>query len=61
MALWRDGIPKATGDYHVLLEDGTQKVAHFFKCQMTGQWEWEEPDGSYIYENIVGWLPYVGL
>lgn len=60
MALWKKGEPKETGDYIVLLEDGNTEHVHFFKCQMTGQKEWSRIDGSYVYENIVGWIPYDG-
>lgn len=60
MALWNTGYPNATGDYIILLEDGTTVQAHFFRCQMTGQHEWSRPDGSYIYDNIIGWIPYDG-
>ncbi len=59
MPVWNEGDPKKTGDYVILLEDGTKEIAHFFKCQITGQHEWSREDGSYIYENIVGWMPYV--
>lgn len=60
MAIWNQGQPRKTGDYMILLEDGTQEVAHFFKCQITGQYEWSRKDGSYIYDNITGWMPYDG-
>ncbi len=56
MAMWNKGQPGKTGDYLILLEDGSTEQAHFFRCQITGQQEWSRPDGSYIYENIVGWL-----
>ena len=58
MAIWNKGQPQQTGNYLVLLEDGTEEQAHFFRCQITGQREWSRPDGSYIYDNIVGWIPY---
>ena len=60
MALWNKGEPKQTGDYLILLEDGNRQPAYFFCCQLTRQHEWSLPDGSYIYENIVGWMNYDG-
>lgn len=60
MSEWNKGQPKKTGTYRVLLEDNTQEKAHFFRCQITGQQEWSRDDGSYIYENIVGWMLYDG-
>ena len=60
MAIWNKGTPKQTGNYLVLLEEGKTEQAHFFRCQMTGQKEWSRSDGSYIYENIIGWMPYDG-
>lgn len=58
MPIWNKGTPKRTGDYYVLLEDGTEELAHFFRCQITGQKEWSRKDGSYIYDNILGWMQY---
>ena len=60
MAIWNKGQPRKTGDYMILLEDGTREAAHFFKCQITGRYEWSRKDGSYIYENIIGWMPHDG-
>lgn len=57
MNKWNNEIPKHTGDYLILLEDGNEEKAHFFKCQITGQMEWSRADGTYIYENIIGWMP----
>lgn len=56
MALWNKGNPKKTGEYCILLEDGEILKAHFFKCQLTGRMEWSREEGSYIYENIMGWM-----
>lgn len=56
MALWNKGEPRVTGDYIILLEGGETIHAHFFRCQMSGQMEWSRPDGSYIYETIIGWM-----
>lgn len=56
MAVWNPNNPKKSGDYLILLEDGTKETAHFFRCQITGQQEWSRADGSYIYDNIVGWM-----
>lgn len=60
MGAWNKGQPQKTGDYVVLLEDGSTEKAHFFRCQITGQREWSRSDGSYIYDNIIGWMPYDG-
>lgn len=60
MAVWNRGQPRVTGDYLILLEDGSTESAHFFRCQITGQQEWSRADSSYIYDNIIGWMPYDG-
>lgn len=56
---WNKG-QKRTGDYTILLEDGSVEQAHLFRCQITGQQEWSRADDSYIYDNIIGWAPYDG-
>lgn len=60
MTCWNKGQPRVTGDYLILMEDGSTEQAHFFRCQITGQQEWSRADGSYIYDNIVGWMSYDG-
>ncbi|MFR8547748.1 MAG: hypothetical protein ACLVEV_03865 [Lachnospiraceae bacterium] len=58
--IWNTGYPSKSGTYITLLEDGEEVVAKYFRCQMTGQCEWSRFDGEYIYDNIIGWLPYDG-
>lgn len=60
MPLWNKGEPRVTGDYLILLENNRTEKAHFFRCQITGEMEWSRVDGSYIYENIIGWIPHDG-
>lgn len=60
MMSWNKGQPKQTGNYMILLENGSVEQARFFRCQITGQQEWSRTDGSYIYDNIMGWVPYDG-